>query len=178
MIVDNAEKIEPVLTQMEQWSILSNVLNYIQYDKHPMNYHSLSISAVNKEKCRRNSYIKEEDGDMVELDFGHTPGKLREEYLDMYKGIQSEILSTTRFDENSDLSAIYLGKVDRSKNNKVKAEESFPIPEQGYTVGELLDGTECQIQLDTGASKCFMSKSHYLGCKPLHSFPKFASKIQ
>ena len=35
LIVNNAEKIEPILTQMEQWSILSNTLNYIQYDKHP-----------------------------------------------------------------------------------------------------------------------------------------------
>ena len=35
LIVNNAEKIEPILTQMEQWSILSNILNYIQYDKYP-----------------------------------------------------------------------------------------------------------------------------------------------
>ena len=47
---------------------------------------------------------------MLELDFGDMSGKLKEEYLDMYKGIQSEILSTTRFDEKSDLSTIYLGK--------------------------------------------------------------------
>ena len=32
LIVNNAEKIEPLLTQMEQWSILNNTLNYIQYD--------------------------------------------------------------------------------------------------------------------------------------------------
>ena len=51
---------------MEQWSILSNVINYIQYDKHPKNYHSLNISTVNKEICRGNSYIKEEGGDMLE----------------------------------------------------------------------------------------------------------------
>ena len=96
----------------------------------------------------------------------------------MYEGIESEILSTTGFDENSDLSTTYLGKADRSKNNKIKAEESFPISEQGYTMGKLLDGTECQILLDTGASKSFMSKSYYMCCKSLHSLPKFISKTQ
>ena len=37
---------------------------------------------------------------------------------------------------------------------------------------------ECQILLDSGASKSFMSKSYYLHCKALHSLPKFASKTQ
>ena len=35
LIVNNEEKIEPLLAQMEQWSILSNTLNYIQYDRLP-----------------------------------------------------------------------------------------------------------------------------------------------
>ena len=48
LIVNDAEKIEPLLTQMEQWSILSNTLNYIQYDRYPKNYHSLGITVVNK----------------------------------------------------------------------------------------------------------------------------------
>ena len=43
----------------------------------------------------------------------------------MYKGIQSRILNTTRFGGNSDLSTTYLGISDRSKNDKIKAEESF-----------------------------------------------------
>ena len=114
----------------------------------------------------------------MELDFGQTLDILKEEYLDVFIGIQSEILSTIRFDENSDLSTTYLGKADRSKNNKIKAEESFPISEQGYTMGKLLDGTECQILLDMGASKSFMSKSYYMHCKSLHCLPKFASKMQ
>ena len=41
-------------------------------------------------------------------------------------------------------------------------------------LGKLLDGTECQLLLDTGASKSFMSKSFYMHCKSLHSLPKFA----
>ena len=35
---------------------------------------------------------------MIEVDFGPTMNILKEEYLDIYKGIQSEIVNTTRFD--------------------------------------------------------------------------------
>ena len=51
-----------------------------------------------------------------------------------------------------------------TRARKIKAEERFPISKQGYTVGKLLDDTECQKLLDMGASKSFMSKSHYLRC--------------
>ena len=50
LIVNNAEKIEPLMTQMEQWSILSNILNYIQHDRHYTVNQNLSIRAVNKYK--------------------------------------------------------------------------------------------------------------------------------
>ena len=84
----------------------------------------------------------------------------------------------TRFNENSDLSITYLGRSSMDRDSKIVVEERFPISEQGYTTGRLLDGTECQILLDIGASKLFMSKSHYLCCKSLHSLPKFMSKTQ
>ena len=120
----------------------------------------------------------EEERQILDLDFGDTPERLKGDYLDMYKEIQSEVISTTRFDENSDLSMTYLGTIDITRASKVKAQEKFSISEQGYMVGKLLDGTECQILLDTGASKSFMSKSHYLWCESLHLSPKFASETQ
>ena len=43
----------------------------------------------------------------------------------MYKGVNSEVLSTTTFDENSDLSIIYSGRIDRTTASKIKVEESF-----------------------------------------------------
>ena len=98
-----------------------------------------------------------------ELDFGTVPQNLQEEYLDVYEGIQSDIVSSSRFDENSDISTAYLGKIEsKESQDKLKAEESFPISENGYTLGRLLDGTKCQLLLDTGASKSFMSKSFYM----------------
>ena len=135
----------------------------------------MSINAVNTYK---NSFDTGKERDIVELDFCVTPKILWEEYLDMYEGIQSEVVNTLRFGENSDLSTAYLGRSDRAKSKKLKAEESFPILEQGYMLGKILDGTECQLLLDTGASKSFMSKSYYMQCKSLHSLQQFASKTK
>ena len=48
LIVNNTEKIEPLMTQMEQWSIFSNILNYIKHDRHPTINQNLSIRAMNR----------------------------------------------------------------------------------------------------------------------------------
>ena len=47
LIVNNAYEIENTLSQMEQWSILSNVINYVQYNKNSRNSHSMIIKPVN-----------------------------------------------------------------------------------------------------------------------------------
>ena len=52
------------------------------------------------------------------------------------------------------------------------------VSEQGHTMGKLLAGTQCQVLLDKGTSKSFMSKSHYLHHNLLHSLHKFASRTQ
>ena len=83
-----------------------------------------------------------------------------------------------KFNENSDLSMMYLGQTKMTRDTKIKAEERFPITGQGFASGKLLDGTECQILLDTGATKPYMSKSYYLQCKTLHTLPKFSSNMQ
>ena len=71
---------------MEQWSILSNLVNDIQYNRHPKNFHNLDIKAVNQKYHKRRPNTKEER-QMLELDFGDMSEKLRGEYLDIYKGI-------------------------------------------------------------------------------------------
>ena len=174
LIANNAERTEPLMTQMEQWSILSNTLNYVQHSKFNSMNHTLDIKAMNRYK------IKPDMGrEFKELDFGITPQKLQEEYMGIYDGIYLDIVSSNRFDENSDISTTYLGKIEnRGSQDKLKAEESFPILENGYTLGRLLDGTKSQLLLDTGTSKSFMSKSFYMQCKSLHTLPKFASTTQ
>ena len=159
------------MTQMEQWSILSNVLNYVQHSRFNSMNHTLNVKVMNRYKSKPDVNRK-----FKEQDFGTTPQKLQEGYMDIYEGIHSDIVRCNRFNENSDISTTYLGKIENGGDkNKLKAEESFPISENGYTLGRLLDGTECQLLLDTGESKSFMSKLFYMQCKSLHTLPKFAS---
>ena len=99
---------------------------------------------------------------MLDVDFWENPKILQENFMDMYEGVFLDVITSNRLDENVDLSTTYLGKVGMNRDEKVKAEERFPISGQGYTVRKILDGTECQILLDTGASKSYMFKSFYL----------------
>ena len=109
------EKVEPLMTQMEQWTILSNILNYVQHGKfHSIGY-TLDIMVVNRYRHKLNT---EGERELIEIDFCTKPLKSHEEYMDMYEGIQSEIVSTTRFDENFDLSTTYLGrKIKKAKTS-------------------------------------------------------------
>ena len=170
LIVNNTEKTESPMTQMEQWSIL----NYVQHSKFNYMNHALNVRPVNRYK------VKPDMGkEFRELDFGTIPQNLQEEYLGMYKEIQSDIVSSIRFDENSEISTTYFGKIEHKESqDKLKAEESFPISENGYTLGRLLDGTKCQLLLNTGTSKSFMSKSFYMQCKSLYTLPKFVATMQ
>ena len=60
------------------------------------------------------------------FNFGKSPEKLKANYLDIYKGVYMEVISTDRFDEDTDLSTTSLGQVDMTIDTEVKAEESFP----------------------------------------------------
>ena len=66
---------------------------------------------------------------------------------------------------------MYLGQIDMTRDMEIKTEENFPITSHGYTKGKLLDGMECDILVDTGTSKSYMSKSYSMRCKSLHSLP-------
>ena len=125
-----------------------------------------------------NCALAQEKRETLDLDFSLYPDMTKARYLDVYEDIYAEMVYASKFDENSDFSTMYLGKTDMTRNSRIKAEERFPITGQGFASGKLLDGMECQILLNTGATKSYMSKSYYLQCKTLHALPKFSSNTQ
>ena len=86
---------------MEQWSLLSNSLNYVQHSKFNFMNHPLNVKPVNWYKVKPN-----EEKEFIGVDFGTNLQNLQAEYLDIYEGIQSDIVSSSRFD----ISMTYLDK--------------------------------------------------------------------
>ena len=91
--------------QMKNWSILSDKVRYIQHDKKAQP--KLDLNTL-KLYCK----LKEEKGETLGVDLGINPEMLKSNYLDMYEGVHAEMVYTTRFDENSDLSTAYLGQTE------------------------------------------------------------------
>ena len=164
-------------SQMEQWSILSDNIVYVKSeDNHIMN--GINIKSIDyREHKRMYRKMGKEGGEQLDIDFGESPEIMRSRYMDVYDEIYAEVV-TSRFVENVDLSMTYLGRIDMKREEVMKAKESFPISGQEFVMGKLLNGEECQILLDMGASKSYMSKLYYLRCKSLHNLLKFTSKTQ
>ena len=138
----------------------------------------MTIRPAKSNKVVKDTKGRNKNESLLEVNLVDSLDRSKEEYLDRYEGIKSEIVDTTRFDENSDLNTTYLGKVNMTHDKDLIVEERFPISKSGYTVGKLMDRTECQILFDAGESKSFMSKSYYLCCTALHSLLTFALKTQ
>ena len=168
-------KDENKIEQMINRSIFSDKLRYVDSSMNEIPKLTIRPLEENKHRWLFNALGIQED-QIPEMIFEENKVKLT--YFDKYEGIQSEISQVTRFDENMDLSTTYLGKRGQTRKSVIRAEESFPISGQGYTVGKLADKTECNILIDPGKSQSYMAKSFYMQSKILHALPKFVPTTQ
>ena len=177
VVLYNIYKLPESCLEMKNWSIFSDNVRYVQHDQ--ITAQNLDLDTLDYRNHQDLYFqLKDEEIETLDIDFGLYPDVTKARYLDIYEDIYAEMVYASKFDENSDLSTMYLGQADMTRNTKIKAEERFPITGQGFASGKLLDGMECKILLDTGATKSYMSKSYYLRCKTLHALPKFSSNTQ
>ena len=177
VILNKVFREEDKTPEMRNWSIFSDHVRYVQHEQMtPQNLNIDTLDYRHDKELYLN--LKEEERETLDIDFGIYPDILKSKYLDVYKDVYAEMVYANKFNKHSDLSTTYLGETKMMRDTKIKAEERFPITGQGFTSGKLLDGSECQILLDTGATKSYMSKSYYLQCKTLQALPKFLSNTQ
>ena len=85
LIVNNAIKMDSATSQMDQWSILSNVINYVQYSKNPKDFHAMTIKPVNNKRLNLISNDRNKDDMSLRVDLTDAPNGSEEEYLGSLK---------------------------------------------------------------------------------------------
>ena len=51
LVVNNVDRVEMSHSPIEQWSILSNVINYVQHSRNPLNFHFVMVKLVKSSKA-------------------------------------------------------------------------------------------------------------------------------
>ena len=113
-------------SQMEQWSILSDNIVYVKSEDNDV-MKGIDIKLIDyRDHKRMYRKMGKEGGGWLNIDFRESPEIIRNRYMDVYDEIYAEVVTTSRFDENVDLSTTYLGRIDMKREEVMKAEESFP----------------------------------------------------
>ena len=159
--LNNVYKVPEKCLEMKDWSIFSDNIRYVQHNQ--MTTQNLNFDTLDY-RNHKGLYLqlKNKKSETLDIDFGLYPDVTKSRYLDVYEGVYAEMVYANKFNENSDLSTTYLGQTTMTRSTKIKATERFLITGQGFASGKVLDGTGCQILLDTGATKSYMSKLYYL----------------
>ena len=106
--------------EMKNWSIFSDNVRYVQHDQ--MTPQNLNIDTLDY-RDHKELYLKlkEEERETLDIDFGLYPDVTKSRYLDVYEDVYAEMVYANKFNENSDLSTMYLGQTEMTRDLKIKA---------------------------------------------------------
>ena len=132
-ILNKKSKDDVKIEQMINWSIFSDSIKYVDGSSCSDVTPILTVRPLHDRKHGRLYNNLKTDEDLT-ADIIFEEGRVRDAYFDIYDGIHAKISQATKFDESTDLSTTYLGKIDMTREYMIKAEERFPISGQEYTV--------------------------------------------
>ena len=157
---------------MENWSVLSTEMHYADP---PQGHHNLMAM-----DCKTTLLTEwDKSGKAPTIIPASTPhSDILDHFLDQFDNISTKINNTGEFQDNRDVSTTYLGTDVISKMDHFTPEVKFPITSTSHTWGQLVGGSTMSILLDTGASKCYMSRAYFERNKLLHNLPRLKSTIK
>ena len=115
-------KDENRIEQMINWSVFSNKIRYVNFSMNETP--KLTIRPLEEKKHRRLfSTLEIQEDQVPEMIFEEN--KVKEAYFDRCEGVQSEISQVTRFDESTDLSMTYLGRINQTRKSVIRKRRKF-----------------------------------------------------
>ena len=157
---------------MEDWSVLSTEMCYADPPQgHP------NLMVMDCKTTLLNEWEKSGKAPtVIGCEVPESP--VMDMFLDQFDTITTRLNTTGQFQDNRDVSTTYLGNEVITKKDHFLPEEHFPITSTSHTWGQLVGGSTMNILLDTGASKCYMSRAYFERNKILHGLPRLKSTIK
>ena len=81
LIVNNADRVEMSHSPIQQWSIHSNIINYVQHSRNPLNFHFVMAKPV---KFSKPIKTKGRSEILPRVELIESQGRSRAEYLDRF----------------------------------------------------------------------------------------------
>ena len=100
-------------------------------------------------------------------------GHLSQLFFKKFGSVKPQLKFGSNYNELTDVGTTFLGKNWTDHSSPFIPEESFPCDPYAWTTGILPNGSQVTVQIDTGATKCIMSKGFYDAYPILHSLPKY-----
>ena len=158
--------------RMAEWSVFGTQMHYVN---HPSQNQSGLLLNKCENKIEQGILNKVDSPQMMKL--VEADQKLIENFTDRFEEVVHHLHMTETFSDSRDIATTYLGKDNLSLTDSHYAECAFPIYSNSHTWGQLLGGGPMDILLDSGASKCYMSKEFYKNNPCLHHLPKYRSNV-
>ena len=159
--------------RMDEWSVLGTQMHYVQYP-HSGNG-GLTLNQC-EEKITNQIISKMESP--KEMSLQGDSNVVKEVFHDKFEDVVHHLHFTEKFIDSRDISTTYLGVENLTLKDFHVAECTFPIYSNSHTWGQLVGGSPLDILLDTGASKCYMSKTFFDRNPSLHKLPRYKTNIQ
>ena len=118
--LNKTSRVDTKMEQMINWSILSDLIKYIDRSSCSDMIPSLTVNPLDYRKHKRLYNSLKTDKDLTS-DVIFEGDKAKDVYFDKYDSIYAEISQVTRFHESTDLSTTYLAKTDMTREQIIKA---------------------------------------------------------
>ena len=159
--------------RMDEWSVLGTQMHYVQ---HPHSGNGGLTLNQCEEKIANQIISKIESPKEMSLQGDSVV--IKEVFHDKFEDVVHHLHVTEKFIDSRDISTTYLGVENLTLKDFHVAECTFPIYSNSHTWGQLVGGSPLDILLDTGASKCYMSKTFFDKNESLHKLPRYKTNIQ
>ena len=159
--------------KMSEWSVLGTQMHYVQ---HPQRQNEGLLLNQCEEKIESQILGKMETPKLLSLE-GESE-VINETFSDRFEDVVHFLHATEKFIDSRDISTTYLGVDNLTLRDFHYAECSFPIYSNSHTWGQLVGGSPIDMLIDSGASKCYMSKTFFDKNPSLHKLPRYQTNIQ